>query len=67
MIEGRNLSTASRFLDFRGVMRITGLSKSSIYRIKELKPVRIGERRTLWLAAEVEAYVQSRIAERDAA
>jgi predicted DNA-binding transcriptional regulator AlpA len=54
-----------RWMDIQRVCRETGLSRSGVYRIPELKPVRMGKRRALWLAEEVEAYIGNRIAERD--
>ena len=53
----------------REVLRLTGLSNSTFYnRIKEgvLKPgVPIGPRIKGWPASEIDAYIQSCIAERD--
>jgi prophage regulatory protein len=53
----------------REVLRMTGLSNSTFYnRIKEgvLKPgVPIGPRMKGWPASEIEAYIQSCIAQRD--
>ncbi|RZS47501.1 helix-turn-helix transcriptional regulator [Sphaerotilus mobilis] len=49
------------------VEAITGLKKSSIYNLmkagKFVQPVRITSRCTAWPASQVEAWVQSRIAE----
>lgn len=52
------------------VLRMTGWSNSTLYnRIGEgsFKPgVKIGARMVAWPQSEVEAYIQSRISERDA-
>ena len=48
----------------------TGLSRSEIYRRIVAgdfpRPVKLGERASAWSAAEVDAWISSRIAERDA-
>ena len=48
----------------------TGLSRSEIYRrIREggfPKPVKLGEKASAWVLAEIEAWVAARIAARDA-
>lgn len=52
------------------VRRIVGLSRSEIYRRIALnqfpKPVAIGESARAWVSEEVAAWVQKRIASRDA-
>lgn len=53
------------------VCRQTGMSRATIYRlIKEgnfPSPVKLGARASAWVGAEVDAWIASRIAMRDAA
>ncbi len=60
-----------RFLRLRDVMSRTGLGQDSIYRLgregKFPKPIKITERATGWLEHEINAYLASRVAARDAA
>jgi prophage regulatory protein len=57
------------FLRVSNVMRVTGLPKSTIYELAGRgefpKPVRISRRLSGWLEAEIVAWQQSRIAQRD--
>lgn len=52
------------------VTRKTGLATSSLYaaiaRGEFPKPIQIGERSVGWLSREVDAWIEARIAERDA-
>lgn len=49
------------------VLAKTGLSNATIYRDPTFpKPIRIGERASAWVAAEVDAWIAERIAQRDA-
>lgn len=58
-----------RFLRIREVLARTGLSKSTLYdRIRAgtfPKPVRLGGTLSAWVESEVEAWMATRIAERD--
>lgn len=50
---------------------VTGLSKSQCYRKAKRettfpKPIKLGERASGWIAAEVDAWLASRVAQRDA-
>jgi prophage regulatory protein len=58
-------------VDTNVVMRMTGLSRTSIWRhIRSAgfpKAVNMGERRQLYVRAEVEAWIANRIKQRDAA
>ena len=60
---------ADEVLRLPGVKRRTGLSRSSLYlRIAEgtfPKPIPLGDRAVGWLSNEVDAWVSSRVAERD--
>lgn len=53
------------------VIRQTGLTRGSIYRLCKSgdfpKPVKLGVRASGWIGAEVDAWIESRIASRDAA
>jgi prophage regulatory protein len=57
------------FLRMRDVKAMTGLGQSTLYRLvaenKFPKPVQIIGGRVGWIASEVEAWMQERIAERD--
>ena len=59
------------FIRLPDVMRRTGLSAPSLYRKAKRgqfpRPVKIGERASAWVSREVDAWVTSRIAERDKA
>ena len=52
------------------VMERTSMSKSRIYdgiRKRTFpRPVRVGERRRAWIESEIDAWIEARIAERDA-
>lgn len=51
------------------VKRRTGKSRSDIYRAiasgRFPRPIKIGDRASAWLAAEVDSWIVSRVAERD--
>ncbi|MGC9982168.1 MAG: AlpA family transcriptional regulator [Polyangia bacterium] len=61
------MENATRLLRRRQVESLTGLKRSTIYqRLAEgtfPKQIRLGPRSVGWLASEVEAWVQARIAE----
>ena len=69
LIQEALAASCETLLRKRAVLRITGLSNSSFYkRIKEgviPRGVPIGPRLKGWPASEIEAYVQSCIAQRD--
>jgi len=52
------------------VERATGLSRSTLYEMvargRFPKPIRIGARSVAWISEEVQAWLEARIAERDA-
>ena len=58
---------AHKILRLRSVTARTELSRSCIYRFVTLgkfpKPIRLGPRAVGWLEAEVEAWIEKRIAE----
>jgi prophage regulatory protein len=57
-----------KLMRLQAVKEITGLSRSSIYADPSFpKPVKIGERAVAWVEDEVLAWVEERIAEREAA
>jgi len=56
-----------RFLRLPQVRDITGLSRSSLYETADFpKPVKIGPRAVAWIESEVSAWVEQRIAQREA-
>lgn len=62
--------TTETFLRIADVQAATGLGRATIYRLiseKQFpKPVKIlGTRVSAWLASEIEAWQQARVAERD--
>jgi prophage regulatory protein len=65
------MTSSLRILRLPEVMRRTGLRRDSIYRLGHdgafPRPVKISERATGWIEAEVDAFVEQRIAARDAA
>ncbi len=55
-----------RLMRMPEVLKLTGLSHASIYRTPTFpKPVRIGERASAWVAAEVCEWIEARIKQRD--
>lgn len=54
------------FLRRADVERLTGLSISTLYRLAKVgdfpKPVKIGARASGWIAGEVEAWIERRVA-----
>lgn len=70
-----DLATEARFarsaalLRIRAVIGMTGLSRSTIYRLgragKFPAGIKLTERTTGWLATEIEAWIEARRAERD--
>ncbi|MGV6890302.1 helix-turn-helix transcriptional regulator [Rhodophyticola sp. SM2404] len=61
----------TRFIRRPAVENRTGLSRSTIYLLMQNgqfpKPVRIGSRAVAWPEAEVEAWLNARLAEREEA
>lgn len=61
--------TTYHLLRLRGVCEITGLSRSTIYRLIDAgdfpRSVVLGEHSVAWVAAEVEAWIAARIEARD--
>ncbi len=59
----------NRLLKLKTVMDMTGVSRSYIYALAQQgafpKPVKLTERSSAWVAAEVEEWIESRIALRD--
>ena len=59
----------NQLIKLKEVLSITGLSRSYIYALAQQnlfpKPVKLTERSSAWVAAEVEAWIESRIAFRD--
>jgi prophage regulatory protein len=55
-----------QFLRIRDAVRISGLSRSQIYRLSTLgqfpSPIKLSERCSGWIASEVEAWQKARIA-----
>jgi prophage regulatory protein len=57
-----------RLLRLDTVREITGLSRSTIYADPTFpKPCKIGERAVAWVEEEIEAWVASKIGQREAA
>lgn len=58
-----------RLLGFRDVQRLVSLSRTQIYALIRAgrfpAPVKVGEHRSAWVEAEVEAWIDERIRERD--
>lgn len=58
----------ARFLRLPAVINCTGLGRDTIYRMVRKgefpRPVKISERASGWLLSEVDAFIQSRAAER---
>lgn len=53
-----------KFLNIRQVVRLTGLSRATIYRLRVLgdfpQPRRLSSRRVGWRLSDVEAWIESR-------
>lgn len=64
------IDAATRVLRRREVQARTGLPTSTLYSLitagRFPKPIKLGEKAVGWLEGEIEAYLQARIAERDA-
>ena len=61
------IASTPRLLRRPDVLGLTGLSHASIYRDPTFpRPVKLGERASAWIEAEVRAWIEARIAERDA-
>jgi prophage regulatory protein len=64
-----SIGASPLFLRIRGVQRLTGLPKATIYAYaadgKFPKPVKLGKRSSAWIESEVAAWQMARIAERD--
>jgi len=61
-------TTATRFIPLPEVTRITSLKKTALYQLinsGELRPVKLG-RKTVFAEAEINAWVQQRLASREA-
>lgn len=62
---------ATRLLHLRDVLRLTSLSRSTVYRLMGMgegsfpQSVKLGSRAS-WVEAEIESWLQDRIAERAA-
>ena len=57
-----------KMLRLNAVKERTGKCRSSIYADPDFpKPVKIGARAVAWVADEIDAYIDTRIAQRDAA
>jgi prophage regulatory protein len=60
---------AERLIRLREVMNITGLSRSYVYSLAQKgqfpKPVKLSERSVAWIEAEVLAWIDERIKQRD--
>lgn len=59
----------NKLLKLKDVLAITGLSRSYVYALAQQnlfpKPVKLTERSSAWVEAEVEAWIESRINLRD--
>ena len=59
----------NQLIKLKEVLAITGLSRSYVYALAQQdlfpKPVKLTERSSAWVAAEVEEWIESRIAFRD--
>lgn len=60
----------TRLIRIKQVIEITGLSKTTIYDLGHAgrfpKPVRLSEKAVAWVEAEINAWIEERIAARDA-
>ena len=63
------MSNEKKLIRISDVKGMTGISKSHIYLLASKgefpKPIKLGERSVAWVKDEVEAWVASRIAQRD--
>jgi prophage regulatory protein len=63
------MSNEKKLIRIADVKGMTGISKSHIYLLASKgefpKPIKLGERSVAWVKDEVEAWVASRIAQRD--
>jgi prophage regulatory protein len=63
--------TIDALLSIRDVVRRTSLSRATIYKLAESNrfpaPLQLTEGRKAWVAAEVDAWLSARLAEREAA
>jgi prophage regulatory protein len=59
----------SNFSKLRQVMVMTGLSKSHLYALAQKgefpKPIKLSERSSAWVEAEVQDWIEAKIAARD--
>lgn len=59
----------NKLLKLKDVLAITGLSRSYVYALAQLdlfpKPVKLTERSSAWVEAEIAEWIDSRIALRD--
>jgi prophage regulatory protein len=64
-------AVALRLISLREVMRMSSLSRSTIYDLIRVQrfpaPIRVTERRSAWVQSEVTSWIQDRIRMRDAA
>jgi len=67
LTQAETCGATGRFLRLRDVMAATGLSRSTIYRRMQRgafpKSIQLGPRTTVWLEAEVQAWMGQAIAE----
>ena len=65
----RDSNDTDRLISSATVVRLTGLSRMSVWRLEKAgkfpRRVKIGERRVAWLLSEVLAWMAERLAERD--
>ncbi len=65
------MSLQERLMKLDEVKQETRLSRSSIYRLAKTgdfpKPIKLGERSSGWLESEINAWIDSRIEQRDRA
>jgi prophage regulatory protein len=70
-LKGIRLSDIDTFLRCRDVVRVTGMSRSQVYRLVDLdqfpRPIKLSERSVAWSSAEIEKWQRSRMAKRDGA
>jgi prophage regulatory protein len=63
------MSEVKKLIRIAAVKSMTGISKSHIYLLASEgdfpKPIKLGERSVAWVQEEVEAWIASRIAQRD--